>query len=119
MVERNLCGLTKKRKRKPPTQIRVWRRQIGFHCVWCSPSLPHNERFVPLYYRPLIGIPICYDCYVQYHLLGKAISARLSPDTLTQFWMEDVSDGDYVEAAAVFFDVRRGVIEEVMQRIRI
>lgn len=116
----------KVRHRKPA----IYQRTEGFWCCWCGKNLPRNERFVPYYYRAELGhrrgVAMCFGCHLDgdglngstpRRLRGKA-RPNLTAETLAAFWMEDVSDGSYVQAAVKFFRVRTTVIELVMQEIK-
>ncbi len=70
---------------------------------------------------------MCFDCHVQGAGLNGS-SPRwkrgkqrptLTVDTLEAFWREDVSDDDYVLAAARFFWVERAVIEALAVEIEV
>lgn len=119
--------MPRKRRRKPRrSKVRHdAKRKIGFHCDWCLPSQPHNERFVPNYYRVALQhrrAPwMCFAC----HLEGKGNplrngrKPRLTPETLEQFWLEDVSDEPYDQAAMGYFGVDRRALLKVKERITV
>jgi len=124
-------GKLRKRRRRRKGRDR-WsepHRQIGFHCAWCRKSAPYNERFAPNYYRAAEGHRhdpwMCYACHLETagnperRRNPRARKPRLVPETLEQFWMEDVSDEPYVEAASSYFRVTEAEITKVMQRITV
>jgi len=121
---------TQRRKPKKAAGRGEPKRIIGFHCAYCRGNNPYNERFVPLYFRPPVGHGdfrlMCYSCWVELRKDPRGFNGayripypRLNSDTLAQFWEEDVSDGDPVEAAADFFRCAPRKILEVMNSIRI
>lgn len=112
-----------KRGRGPP------KRAMGFHCTWCFRSAPYNDRFVPEYYRASPrhrrAQDMCYACHLEgAGLNGRTghpakIKPRLDAETLENFWREDVSGGDYVDAAAAYFRVSPETVRRVMQEIKV
>lgn len=119
--------MPRKRRRKPRrSQVRHdAKRKIGFHCAWCPPSQPHNERFVPHYYRVAPEHQrdpwMCFACHLEGkkgpHRNGK--KPNLTPETLEQFWMEDVSDEPYEQAAMDYFGVEKGALLKAKERITV
>ena len=117
----------KRRRKSKRSQVRHDRRRAkGFHCVWCRPSAPYNERYVPEYYRVAHEHQrdpwMCFAC----HLEGKGgvwrkgrVKPTLTAETLEQFWREDVSDKPYLGAASAYFRVPAWVIEKVKEKITV
>ena len=112
-----------RRKFRPPEP----RRADGFHCLFCRPDTPYNERYVPDYYQAAEGHRlydnVCYACHVEgadsNGSRRRAGKPKLTAETLEQFFMEDVSDGAYDKAAAAFFRVRIAEIRAVMGMIKV
>ena len=102
------------------------KRVSGFHCAWCPTSSPRNERFVPNYYRAPATHRrdpwMCFACHLEgrnsKRKRGGQSKPHLTPETLEQFWREDVSDSPYLAAAMDYFGVDEATILSVTKEIR-
>ena len=124
--------MAKQKKRKRKSRRKKYRipelnRTDGFHCLFCRQDAPFNERFVPDYYQAAEGhrlYPnVCFSCHVEGADRNgngqRAGAPKLTPETLEQFFMEDVSDGAYDKAAASFFRVKISEIRAVIGLIKV